>query len=760
MSAALETSIVGKSVPRLDAFAKALGQAQYVEDMVLPRMLHGKVLHSPHPHAKVLNVDATRAERLPGVKGVVIGKDIPRRTFGIVPKAHDEYALAIEKVRYIGDNVAAVAAVDEDTAEEALGLIRVDYEPLPAVFEPEEAMKPDAPLIHEVERNVSAYCLKTFGDIAQGFAEADYVREDRFYHQAVNHAPLETHGALAVYDARGKFTVWSNTQIPFFLRRNLAKTLDALERDIRVIKPCVGGGFGQKIDLFTKDFAAAWLARKTGRPVRIVYSREEVFTCTRQRHPMVIHMKTGLRKDGTIAAQDCLLYADGGAYNSTAPLIIANAAYFFMLPYMVRNLRFEGFHVYTNKPVGGAMRGHGLPQIRFACDSSLDLVARDAGLDPVQVRLKNALHANEDHPAKLKILTCGITEAIEKSSRSMEWNKRWGKLPQGRGLGFACSGSASGVSNMSHIGSGAIVKIQQDDGSVTLLTGAADIGQGAESVLCQIVAEELGVSMDHMRVTAADTELTPLDPGTFGSGVTLRAGNAARLAALDARRQIVEVVAERLEANPEDLVFRSERVFVKGSPEKGLSWNDALKAVQYADRDMPIVGHGFYHPDAVEPTTLLTQEGNFSPAYSFMAQGAEVSVDLETGQVNVLSITTAHDCGFAINPMAVEAQLDGSAIGGTGQAVYENIEWDEGRIRNANFVDYKMPTAEDVPAVICLPVETIDPNGPFGAKEAGEGTQIPTAAAIANAVHDAVGARIKELPITPDKILKALEERK
>ena len=618
----MEYSVVGKSVPRIDTFPKAVGQAQFVEDIVLPRMLHGKVLHSPLPHARILNVDTSRAERLPGVKGVVTGAGIPKRTFGIVPKAHDQYALEVEKVRYIGDNVAAVAALDEETAEEALSLIRVDYEPLPALFDPEDAMKPGAPLIHEVANNVSASCIKSFGDPDAGFAEADYVREDTFFHQAVNHAPLEAHGALATYDARGKFIIWSSTQIPFFLRRNLAKTLAVPERDIRVIKPHVGGGFGQKIDMFAKDFAAAWLARVTGRPVRIVYSREEVFTCTRQRHPMAIRLKTGIKKDGTISAQACWLYADGGAYNSTAPLIIANAAYFFMLPYMVRNLRFEGYHVYTNKPVGGAMRGHGLPQVRFACDSSLDMVARDAGLDPVEVRLKNALHANVPHPAKLEILSCGLTEAIEKASSSMRWKERWAKLPHGHGIGFACSGSASGVSNMSHIGSGAIVKIQQDDGSVTLLTGAADIGQGAESVLCQIVAEELGLSMDYMRVTAADTELTPLDPGTFGSGVTLRAGNAARAAALDAKRQIVDVVADVLEANPDDLVFRDERVYVKGSPDKGLSWNEAIKAVQYADRDMPIVGHGFYQPDAVEPTTLLTQEGNFSPAYSFMAQGA------------------------------------------------------------------------------------------------------------------------------------------
>lgn len=447
-------------------------------------------------------------------------------------------------------------------------------------------------------------------------------------------------------------------------------------------------------------------------------------------------------------------------YNSTAPLMITGAAFFMTMPYLVRNFRFESYHVYTNKPVGGAMRGHGLPQVRFACDSSLDMVAQDAGLDPVDIRRRNALHANADNPLRLNILTRGLDEAIQKTEDSMRWKERWGKLPRGRGIGFACSGCASGISNMSHIGSGAIVKVQQDDGSVSLLTGAADIGQGAESVLCQIVAEVLGVSMDHMRVTAADTELTPLDPGTFGSGVTLRAGNAARLAAVDARRQIAEVLADKLEANPDDLVFKDERVFVKGSPERGFSWNGAIKAVQYADKDMPVVGHGFYRPEAVEPTTLLTQDGNISPAYSFMAQGAEVLVDMETGLINVASITTGHDCGRAINPMAVEGQLDGSAMGGTGQAIYENLDWDAGSIRNPNFLDYKLPTALDAPAAVSMPIETNDPNGPFGAKEAGEGTQIPTAAAIANAVFNAVGVRVRELPITPEKVLAGLQQRR
>ncbi|MBI4319591.1 MAG: molybdopterin-dependent oxidoreductase [Chloroflexi bacterium] len=755
----MDFAVVGKPMARVDSPVKATGEAMYIEDFILPRMLYGKILRSRHAHARVLNVDTSRAERLRGVKGVVTGKEIPRKTYGIVPKAHDEYALAIDKVRYVGDDVAGVAAVDEDTAEEALSLIRVDYELLPAVFDPEESMQPGAPRIHDVENNVSARIVKNFGDIEQGFRAADFVREDRFYSQAINHAPMEPHGAVAQWDASGKLTLWSSTQIPFFLRRNLAKALDVPESTIRVIKPYVGGGFGQKLDMFAKDFATAWLARKTGQPVKITYNREEVFASTRQRHPMVVYVKTGIAKDGKITAQHCRLYADGGAYNSTAPLIITVAAYFMMIPYMIENLRFEGYHVYTNKPVGGAMRGHGIPQIRFAAESSLDMVAEEAGIDPVALRLKNALKANEPHPAKYEILTCGLTECIEKTAAAVKWQEKKSRREFGRGVGIACSSFPSGLNNMSHIGSGAIVKIQQE-GAVTLLSGAADIGQGAESVLCQIAAEELGVRLEDIRITAADTELTPLDPGTFGSGVTLRAGNAAKLAAADAKRQIAEVVAEKLEVSPDDLVFRDRRVSVKGSPEKGMTFLEALKTVQYADKDMPIVGQGFYHADCVEPTTLLTSEGNFSPAYSFMAQAAEVEVNQETGQVKVLNVTTAHDCGFALNPLAVDGQLEGSVVGGMGHALLENVEWNDGVIMNPSFLDYKMPGALDAPEVITsIPVETFDPNGPFGAKEAGEGTQIPVCPAITNAVYDAIGVRIKELPITPEKILRELEKR-
>jgi 4-hydroxybenzoyl-CoA reductase subunit alpha len=752
--------VVGKRKPMLDAMDKATGRARFTDDLAAPEMLHGKILRSPLAHAKVLRVDLSEAEKVSGVKGAISGRDIPKKKYGIVPMARDEYALAIDKVRYIGDEVAAVVATSLDAAEEALSKIRVDYEELPAVFDPLEAMKPGAPVIHEeVPNNVSATIRKEFGNVEKAFGESDLLFEDTFETQAVNHCPLEPQAALAMVDHSGKVTLWASTQIPFFLRRNLANTLDIPESKVRVIKPKVGGGFGQKIDLYAKDFCAAFFAMKTKRPVKFVYEREEVFTSTRQRHPMHIQLKTGMKKDGTLMAQQFKVVADGGAYNSTAPLMITLSCYFIMLPYRIENLLYEGHHVYTNKPVGGAMRGHGIPQVRFAVETQLDRIAEKIGMDPLELRLKNAFHAGEPHPAKLLVQSCGFSDTLEKAAEGIGWKEKRGKLPFGWGVGLAGASFPSGVSNMSHISSGAIVKIERD-GAITLLTGAADIGQGAETVISQIVAEELGVSLDDIRITAADTEITPLDPGTFGSGVTLRAGNAAKIAAQTAKDKLFEAVAEKMEAKIEDLEAKGRRIYIKGSPERGMSLEEAIKLYQYSDRPMPIIGRGSYQAPAKEPTTLLKEDGNFSPAYSFMTQAAEVEVDTHTGKVKVIKIVASHDCGKAINPMLVEGQLEGSVVGGMGQALYENVITDHGQVLNPSFLDYGIPTAMEAPSITSVEVETNDPEGPFGAKESGEGTQLAPAPAIINAIYDAIGVRFKSLPVTPEKVLKALQEKK
>jgi 4-hydroxybenzoyl-CoA reductase alpha subunit len=752
-------NVVGKREPMLDAADKATGRARYTDDLTYPGMLHGKVLRSPLPHANILHVDLSEALKVTGVRGAISGKDIPRKMYGIVPMAKDEYALAIDKVRYIGDEVAAVVATSLDAAEEALSRIRVEYEELPALFDPLESMKPGAPAIHEkVPNNVSATIRKEFGNVEKAFQKSEFTSEGTFETQAINHAPLEPHAALALADPSGKVTLWSSTQIPFFLRRNLATALDIPESRVRIIKPKVGGGFGQKIDLFAKDFCAAFFAMKTMKPVKFVYEREEVFTSTRQRHPMKICLKTGVKKDGTLLAQQFKVIADGGAYNSTAPLMITLACYFIMLPYRIENLLFEGFHVYTNKPVGGAMRGHGIPQVRFAVETQLDLIAERIGMDPLDLRLKNAFQAGEPHPAKLFVQSCGFSETLRKAADAINWKEKRGKLPFGRGVGLAGASFPSGVSNMSHISSGAIVKIEQD-GSITLLTGAADIGQGAETVISQIVAEEMGVPLEDIRITAADTEITPLDPGTFGSGVTLRAGNAAKMAAKAAREKLFEAVAEKLETEVEELAAKNRRIYVKGNPEKGITLQDAIKIYQYSDRPMPIIGRGSYYPPAKEPTTLLKEDGNFSPAYSFMTLAAEVEVDTKTGKIKVLKMATSHDCGRAINPMLVEGQLEGSVVGGMGQALYEDVITEKGQVQNPSFLDYGLPTALEIPSITSIEVETNDPEGPFGAKESGEGTQLAPAPAIINAIYDAIGVRFNTLPVTPEKVLKALQEK-
>jgi len=756
-----ELNVVGTRVPMLDAAQKVTGAALFADDLVLPGMLHGRILRSPVAHAKILNIDTSRAEKLPGVKGVVTGREIPDRKYGIVPMAKDEYALAKDKVRYIGDDVAAVCAVDPEIAEEALALIAVEYEELPAVFDPLAAGKAGAPVIHEgVKNNTSFFIRKEFGDVAKAFAECDAVFEDTFYSQPVNHAPLEPHAALAQFDRlSGELTVWASTQIPFFLRRNLSNTLQIPESKVRVIKPKVGGGFGQKIDMYAKDFCAAWFAMHLGRPVKFVYEREEVFIATRQRHPMYITVKTGVKKDGTILAQDFRAYADGGGYNSTAPTMIALSCFFLMIPYRVPNLFYEGSHIYTNKPVGGAMRGHGIPQARFAVERQLDMIADRIGVDPAEIRIKNSIHAGEPHPGGFVINTCGFAETVARAAAAIGWQQKRGKLPFGRGVGLAGASFPSGVSNMSHISSGAVVQLGRD-GAVNVLSGAADIGQGAETVISQIVAEELGVRIEDVRITAADTGITPLDPGTFGSGVTVRAGNAARLAALAVKKKIFEFVADQLEANAADLEARDRRIYVKGSPEKGMTLLEALKGYQYADLPMPIVGRGSWMAPASEPTTLFKQSGNFAPNYSFMTQAAEVEVDLQTGRVKLLKMVTAHDCGRPINPMLVEGQLEGSVVGGMGQALYEHIIVEKGQVMNPSFLDYGFPTFLEMPQIETIEVETNDPIGPFGAKEAGEGTQLSPAPAIVNAVYDAIGVDFMELPITAEKILRALAERR
>lgn len=752
--------VVGKSLPRLDAVAKATGSADYVADLKLPRMLHGKILRSPLPHARILNVDMEQARRLPGVKAVVCGRDTPGVKYGILstrPSTLDEEALAVEKARYVGDEVAAAAAVDEETAREALDLIRVDYEELPAVFDPFEAMQKGAPKVHDVDRNVGMEVNWTVGDVEAGFAEADHVREDVFSTHGQAHATLETHAALASFEPSGRLTLWSTTQSPYAMTKNLARTLGLREGDIRVIKPHLGGGFGGKHQMLSLDFAAAFLSMRTGRPVKIVHDREEEFYATRQRHPMTLTLKTGVKRDGALVAKACVNVADGGAYNSHGVLIIGRAGAQLSLIYRVPHFRYKGYLVYTNNPVGGAFRGFGNLQARFADESQMDLLAADLGLDPVEIRLRNARQPDEVTPHGWKVTSCGLSECIREAAERIGWKEKRGKLPFGRGVGLATGGYYSG-SRYVHDTSGAYVRLLED-GSVGLITGAPDIGQGSDTALAQIAAEELGVRLEDVRVTSADSGLAPVDEGAFASRVTFVAGNAVKRAAADAKRQLLEKTAGLLEVHPDDLRVSGGRISVAGKPGLAMTVAEAVTAVMKADGGGNLLGRGTYAPD-VEKLNPETGAGNISGAYSFGAQAAEVEVDVRTGRVKVLRMTAAIDCGRALNPLAVKGQMEGSIVMGLGWALSEEFVRVEGKTLNTSFLDYHVPRVESVPPIEVTLVEALDPLGPFGAKGMSEGSMLPTAPAVASAVADAVGVRIADLPITSEKILRALEAQR
>ncbi len=743
----------------IDSVTKATGQAKFTADLSLPGMLIGKLLRSPHPHARILNIDVSSAQKLTAVRAVVTGKDTAGKTYGSGAAFCDEQALAVDKVRFVGDEVAAVAAVDEDSALEALSLIKVDYEPLPAVFDPEEAMKPGAPSIHQVENNVSLNCNFNYGQVDEAFSLSERVFEDEFNTQGVAHCPLETRAALASADSSGKVTIWTSTQGPNYVRRDLAITLDIPLGQVRVIKPFVGGGFGGKREMLALEFCAALLSKKTSRPVKIAYHREEEFSATRRRHPMTLYIRTGMKKDGTILAKDCRVVADGGAYNGRGPQIVAAGVSWLNLVYRFQNCRYQGFHVYTNKEPASSMRGFGNTQVRFADDCQMEKIATELGIDPVELRLKNARQAGDVSPQGARVTSCGLSECLRQVAQHSQFKSKWGKLPRYRGIGAACAAYVSGSKQFfPHDSSSAFVQLIED-GTVCLLTGASDIGQGSNTVLAQIAAEELGIGLNDMTVISADTDVTPLDLGSYASRVTFIAGNAVKAAAADAKKQLLEVAAEKLEASPQDLEIKDHRIYVKGSPDKGISFKEMVRASLYSERGMPILGRGYYNPPSEFPD-FKTGIGNRSPTYSFGAQVAEVEVNPETGQVKVIRITAAQDCGFALNPMSVEGQIEGSLQMGLGQAFYEDLKYDKGDLLTPSFIEYRMATALDMPEIQCYLVESIDPEGPFGAKGISEMPQVPTSPAIVNAIYNAIGVQIKNLPVTPEKILAALEKGK
>ncbi|HXJ84348.1 MAG TPA: molybdopterin cofactor-binding domain-containing protein [Candidatus Methylomirabilis sp.] len=752
-------SVVGQSLPKIDAWAKVAGETKYADDMILPRMAHGRLLRSPHPHALIKRIDTTRAEALPGVYAVITGHDLPRVKFGILPVSQDEEALCVEKVRMVGDAVAAVAAVDEETAERATELIEVEYEPLRPLMSIEDSLAHPEVRIHEYGDgpNVHKAVSLQFGDVEAAFARADLVREDVFFFEGNTHLPMEQHAAVAHWSADGKLTLWSSTQTPHYVHRLLAKILDLPQAHIRVIAAPVGGGFGGKLDPFAHEIAACKLSQLTGRPVKFTLTREEVFYVHRGRHPVLMWIKTGFTKDGAITGMHFRSWLDGGAYGSYGVASTFYTGALQTVTYKVPVYKFEGARVFTNKPPCGPKRGHGTPQPRFAMECQIDKAARQLGLDPAEMRRQNLAEPFTKTANHLTVTTIGLGECIDRVVEASGWREKFGRLPRGKGIGLACSAYLTGAgtaiywNDMPH--SGVVLRADRS-GLVAVLCGATDIGQGSDSILAYLVAEVLGIDPKDVRVHPADTDLTPVDLGSYSSRVTLMAGNAVIQAANRLRERIFEAVAKKLEVEPERLVTRDRRVFVDDDPDRGVSF---AQAVVLAESRFGVLAFpGSYAP----PRRAGKYKGGGvgpSPCYSYSACVVEVDVDVETGEVKPTEIWVAHDIGRALNPLLVEGQVEGSIYMGLGEVLMEEQVFRKGVHKIPSMLEYKSPTTLETPEIHTILVETDDPEGPFGAKEAGQGPLLPIIPAVANAVHDAVGVRIDKIPISPDKVVKALD---
>jgi len=756
-----EYSVIGKPVPRVDARVKVTGQATYAADLILPGMLHGKLLRSPYAHARILNIDASRAERLPGVRAVVTGKDFPGIFFGFVPQTRDQLAMARDKVRHVGEAVAAVAAIDEDTAEEALDLIEVEYEELPPVLTIEEAMRGGAPVIHDrAPNNVAVSAKYHFGDVERGFAESDYVREERFRSQRVAPGFIEPHAILASVDTRGKVIIQASKQSPYITWRHLCRGMGLRLSDVRLINPYVGGAFSGKHDPFDLDFAAVRLAMKTGRPVRIVMSQEEVLASQRQRHSKDIWIKLGVKRDGTLLACDCRLLAEGGAYACVSALNVNVFGRALLMPYRLPNARYEGYRLYTNKPPCGAVRGQANVIARYAFESMLSLVADELCLDQVEIRLRNALRNGDVTANGMMVFDSAFPETFEKVAEAIGWaEKKARKIPY-RGIGFGTVMHASGAGGVAGYTSSAAVVQITEDATATVVHGGTEIGQGVDTVAAQIAAEVLGLPMEDITVATEDSEHVILEAGMYGSRGTPGVGNSVYLAADDARRQLAEVAAEMLEVGVEDLEFKDRRVFLKDNPETGVPLLDVVRKAYY-NLGQPVYGRGSWTEPRVElPEFKSPGMGGHPNAFSCVSQAIEVEVDPETGKVRVLKSVTCDEMGQPVNPLMLDGQMEGSTMCEVGQTLFEECSYDDqGRPLNTNFLDYKMPTASDAPEFEVYHLVSPSRYHAFGIKACGEYTACTSLPAMVNALCDATGVRFKELPITPPMLLKALKEK-
>jgi 4-hydroxybenzoyl-CoA reductase subunit alpha len=762
--------VVGKPFRKVDARAKCAGQTKFADDIVLPRMLSCKILRSHEPHALIKNIDVSKALALPGVIAIITGKDLPI-SYGILPVSQDEHALCIDKVRFIGDPVAAVAAIDEDVAFDAMNLIEVEYERLNTISSIEEAVLIDEPRIQDYGEggNVHKKVSLEFGNVEEGFAEADLIREDIFFYEGNTHLPMEQHAAVAYFDPDNKLTLWSSTQTPHYVHRALTKVLEIPASHIRVIATPNGGGFGGKSDPFNHEVVVCKLAMITGRPVKNTLTREEVFYCHRGRHPVLMHVKTGVKKDGAITGMHFQSFLDGGAYGSYGVASTFYTGALQTVTYDVPRYKFQGLRAFTNKPPCGPKRGHGTPQPRYALEVHLDKIAEQLKLDPASMRRNHLVKANTVTANYLRIGSMGLGQCIDKVVAGSDWKNRFSswdrnnrKLPDGKGIGIACSSYICGAglpiywNNMPQSG----VQLRLDrQGGVCVMCGSIDIGQGSDSILAYIVAEVLGIDPFDIRVVTADTDLTPVDLGSYSSRVTLMTGNAAIQAAERARELLVMAVAEKLSVPIENLSLAERRVFDVENPEVGVSF---AESVVLAESKFGTIGTvGSYSPPR-SPGRYKGAGVGPSPAYSYSAAVAEVDVDPETGIVVVERIWIAHDIGKSINPMLVMGQVEGSVYMGLGEILMEEMAYRANRNvvhKFPSMLEYKSPTTMEMCDVKTYLIEDPDPNGPYGAKEVGQGPLLPVPPAVANAVYDAVGVRIDEVPITPEKVLKAMREK-
>jgi len=759
-----EFDVVGTPLARQDGLPKTTGSARYADDLKLPRMAFCRLLRATRPHARIVSIDTSRATDYPGVLAVITGEDLPVK-YGVLPVGQDEQALCTDKVRYIGDAVAAVATVDEQTADAALDLIEVTYEDLPTYLSIEEGLTRPGEPIHEGKfGNAHRAAALEFGDVDAALAEADEVFEDTYFFQGNTHLPLEQHACIAEWNPAGKLTLWSSTQSPHYVHKELAKALGLSEDQVRVVAPPVGGGFGGKLELFQHEAVAARLAMLTGRPIKAALNREEVFYCHRGRHPVLMWIKTGWTSDGHLKGMDFKSFVDGGAYMSYGAASLYYTGALQAVCEHVPAYRWQGVRVLTNKPPCGPKRGHGTPQPRYALECHFDAVAERLGVPVLELRRKNFLMPNSKTVNHLRITSNGLRECVDIVARESKFEARHGKLPFGKGVGFAVGAYLCGAglplywNDMPH----SSVDIRLDrSGVVTVSCGQIDIGQGSNSMLVTVVSEALGCRPEQISLVSADTDLTPIDLGSYSSRVTFMAGNAAISAATQLRNLLIGAASAELDLPAEELVLRRGTLTRRDGLGAPLSFPELVKLAE--SRNGALTATGSYKPPRLAGPFKGSGVGP-SPAYSYTAAVAEVDVDPETGWVTVERIWLAHDIGRALNPVLVQGQVEGSIYMALGEVLMEEQEFrgDRGpRVlgvhRVPSMLEYKSPTTFEMPEIHTFLVETIDPEGPFGAKEVGQGPLLPVIPAVANAVYDAVGVRIDETPITPEKVLRALE---